>query len=346
MFCKFCGEKVDEKSLFCSKCGANLKEQPASASIVEESAATAKSGRDSFKNKILLFIESNSILLSLCITILTFFVPLQITNQKVILGIDLILFFKIKSWWGDLSILALIVGIALFVLAIFFVIYTLVILKKEGFSSRNKCLNKIIIFNLVLSILYFVFGLVTLFLCDSSWKPWTLSFIPLLLQSPIFLVYIKKIRNNNCNEFYSSNKNRLSKLFIISISTLLCFVFVFCGYIDCSNNNGSTSSWSFYTVYSECSCSYPWAEVGTDYLSIDTNPYDYDSDSYYSTTYASKALSAIRLINTKLDLPSYLYDEMVETRAIYGRQSYSGTKVNVSWDYHPDSGLEVRYTKK
>ena len=113
-----------------------------------------------------------------------------------------------------------------------------------------------------------------------------------------------------------------------------------------SNNQNNTSNVNFYTVYSECSCSYPWAEWGSDYLSIDTNPYDYDSDSSSSTTYASKALSAIRSANSKLSLPSYLYDEMLETRALDGRQTYSGTKVDVSWRYHPDSGLEVRYTSK
>ena len=85
---------------------------------------------------------------------------------------------------------------------------------------------------------------------------------------------------------------------------------------------------------------------GTDYLSIDTNPYDYDSDSSSSTTYLLSATYAIQRVNSKLGLPSYLYDEMIETRAIDGRQSYSGTKVNVSWRYHPDSGLEVRYPAK
>lgn len=146
-------------------------------------------------------------------------------------------------------------------------------------------------------------------------------------------------------------------MIVLAVACLGCSIW---GFADCSNNSynydssydsdysggGSSSYWSFYTVYSECDCSYPWADVGTDYLSIDTNPYNYDSDYSSSTTYASKALSAIRLIHIKLSLPSYLYDEMLETRALDGRQSYSGTKVNVSWRYHPDSGLEVRYTKK
>ena len=146
-------------------------------------------------------------------------------------------------------------------------------------------------------------------------------------------------------------------MIVLAVACLVCSIW---GFADCSNNSynydsnydsdysggGSSSYWSFYTVYNECDCSYPWADVGTNYLSIDTNPYDYDSDYSSSTTYSSKALSAIRLIHIELSLPSYLYDEMLETRALDGRQSYSGTKVNVSWRYHPDTGLEVRYTKK
>ena len=110
----------------------------------------------------------------------------------------------------------------------------------------------------------------------------------------------------------------------------------------------TTPSWSFETIYNQCSCASPWAKYGTDYLYIDTNPsdYDYDSKPYQATKYADTALSAIRSINTKLSLPSYLYDEMMEARAIDGRLSFSGTEVDVSWRYHPDTGLEVRYTKK
>ncbi len=103
---------------------------------------------------------------------------------------------------------------------------------------------------------------------------------------------------------------------------------------------------SFSSVYSECNCKSPWAKAGYDYLTIDTNPYDYEDNPYVdlATTYAEAALNAIKKINEKLSLPSYLIDEMLETRAVDGRRTYSGKKVNVSWRYHPDNGLEVRYS--
>ncbi len=102
----------------------------------------------------------------------------------------------------------------------------------------------------------------------------------------------------------------------------------------------------FFAIYKDCGCSSIWAEVSADYLSVDTNPYDI-SDLSLSMLWAEEALVAIKEINSKLGLPSYLYQEMVSTRAIDGRQTYTGPGrgVNVSWRFHPDSGLEVRYTK-
>lgn len=116
--------------------------------------------------------------------------------------------------------------------------------------------------------------------------------------------------------------------------------------LHASSNTTDPDVVDFFDIYLDCDCSYIWADWGTDYLEIDTNPYNYDSDNSNSTKYLSAACSAIRRIHTELGLPSYLYNEMLETRALDGRQTYSGSKVNVSWRYHPDSGLEVRYTSK
>lgn len=115
-----------------------------------------------------------------------------------------------------------------------------------------------------------------------------------------------------------------------------------------STEDSSTeeTSISFSTVYYSCGCSSPWADYGVDYLNIDSNPYNYDSDSSLSTKYLVVAAEAIQKINRELGLPTYLYDDMIKTTALEGRQSYSGTKVNVSWKYHPNNGLEVRYTAK
>ena len=90
-------------------------------------------------------------------------------------------------------------------------------------------------------------------------------------------------------------------------------------------------------------CSYTWADVADDgsWLSIDTNPYDYDDD---GVAYP-EAYEAVEKVNRELGLPSSLYDEIGKTRAIDGTQYRDYDKVSVSWHYHPDTGLEITYRK-
>ncbi len=85
-----------------------------------------------------------------------------------------------------------------------------------------------------------------------------------------------------------------------------------------------------------------WCEIASDgsWMEIDTNPYDLDD--YYNST----ALSKIKSINEDLGFSSSVYQEMLETRALDGRQSASSDKYTVSWTYHPDDGMEVMYKIK
>lgn len=90
-------------------------------------------------------------------------------------------------------------------------------------------------------------------------------------------------------------------------------------------------------------CSSIWADVGSDgsYLSIDTNPYDWDDD---GLAYP-KAYDAVKSINKALGLPESLTTEIGETRGADGKQteSFPSQGVIVSWTYHPDEGLEITY---
>ena len=90
-------------------------------------------------------------------------------------------------------------------------------------------------------------------------------------------------------------------------------------------------------------CDEEWASVGKDnsYLSIDTNPNDYDDFYIYA------ADSAIVKINAALNLPDSLYEEMGKTSASMGKQTetFSDIGVIVRWTYHPDKGLEVTYKR-
>lgn len=107
---------------------------------------------------------------------------------------------------------------------------------------------------------------------------------------------------------------------------------------------GGSTSPNFTELYDEY-CSSVWADVGSDnsYLSIDTNPYDWDDD---GLAYP-EAHTAIKNINNAIGLPESLITEMGETRSIDGRQSkrFDDEGLEVSWSYHPDKGLEVMYTK-
>ena len=85
-----------------------------------------------------------------------------------------------------------------------------------------------------------------------------------------------------------------------------------------------------------------WCDIADDnsYLKIDTNPSD-RNDFYYE-----EAADAIQDVNRELGFSSALYQKMLETRALDGRQYDENDRVKVSWTYHPDRGLVVTYEKK
>lgn len=91
-------------------------------------------------------------------------------------------------------------------------------------------------------------------------------------------------------------------------------------------------------------CSSTWAKIGSDgsYLSVDSNPYDYD-DGDYRFTYV--VLDAIEDIHKALGLPESLYQDMMQTTWSMGKQeeTFENIGIKVTWTYHPDKGMEVTY---
>ncbi len=85
-----------------------------------------------------------------------------------------------------------------------------------------------------------------------------------------------------------------------------------------------------------------WCDIADDnsYLKIDTNPSDIED--FYNTD----AADAIQEINKDLGFTSALYQKMLDTCALDGRQYDENDKVKVSWTYHPDKGLVVTYERK
>ncbi len=88
-----------------------------------------------------------------------------------------------------------------------------------------------------------------------------------------------------------------------------------------------------------------------DYFIIDTYPDEYKNmDPLVAGMLAGdaqeNALEAIQYVNEELGFSSSVYSDMLSTNALMGRQSEENAKYKVSWTYHPDDGLEVKYEKK
>lgn len=269
MFCKVCGEQIDENSEYCSKCGSKV-EQVNSTVVVPEC------------------IDEHA-------------APVDNTVPK---GIQ------------KVCLMGQIVGIVGATIFLIIVLVGLIIWGRVYLYDGYDFTKVFVTISIVLMGIGF------------------LSILVKLILNLVYKVNIKSVP--------------YAKRILALVLFVACLGFSTWGFVSCFSTNDSSNtnnSISFYDIYNDCNCSSPWATWGVDYISVDTNPYDYDSDSSSATKYMYVALAAIKSINTKLGLPTYLYEEMMSTRALDGRQSYSGDKVNVSWRYHPDSGLEVIYTK-
>ena len=133
---------------------------------------------------------------------------------------------------------------------------------------------------------------------------------------------------------------------------ILLFVLVIIlgiGFSGCSlSPNEELNKIDLKNVYNECECQSPWAKLGSDnsYIYLDTNPYDFDDESYLSRLYRNDVYNAIDNINSKLGIPSSVKQDMLHTNSLAGRQrrTYESLGIEVSWTYHPDYGLQVTYS--
>lgn len=135
---------------------------------------------------------------------------------------------------------------------------------------------------------------------------------------------------------------------IIIVATILIIVLslLLCACDDNSNNNsnhGNSKSNPLNTAYDTLYKEFGWNScytLGSDksYLQVDTNPYDIDD--YYNATYLEILKSAI----TALKLPDYIYQRVLKTTAMQGRQEVTANGITVSWTYHPNKGLEAMFT--
>lgn len=139
--------------------------------------------------------------------------------------------------------------------------------------------------------------------------------------------------NANVNKTNEKKNRKPIIIGIVAVAAVVIGILIF--------GKGGIGTKDFNKLYSDISDK-SWCEIASDgtWMKIDTNPYDIDD--YYDST----ALSKVKSINSDLGFSSSVYQEMLETRALDGRQSASCDKYEVSWSYHPDRGMEVMYKIK
>lgn len=141
------------------------------------------------------------------------------------------------------------------------------------------------------------------------------------------------IRNFNENISAQQAKKKASPIKIIGIVAAVIVVLALL-----ANIGGSKDFNDMFSEYAHES----WCEIASDgsWMRLDTNPYDLDDK------IDMEAAEAIEAANTELGFSESVYQRMLETRALDGRQTAEASGYTVSWTYHPDDGLEVMYEVK
>ena len=153
---------------------------------------------------------------------------------------------------------------------------------------------------------------------------------------------------NDCEQKVASEENKNSinvskqkKNKIILLTSIVAFVIVVV-IVLVLVFGGNRRKVNFSKLY-EKYCDPAWSELAEDksYLSIDTNPNNYDNDGLASPS----AYEAVKSINSALGLPESLNKSIEETSSVDGRmtEEYDDLGIIVYWTYHPDKGLEITY---
>lgn len=142
--------------------------------------------------------------------------------------------------------------------------------------------------------------------------------------------------NQNSINVSKQKKNKiilLTSIVAVVIVAVIVLVIVFGG------NRRKVNFSKLYEKY----CDPAWSELAEDksYLSIDTNPNNYDNDGLASPS----AYEAVKSINSTLGLPESLNKSIEETSSNDGRltEEYDDLGIMIYWTYHPDQGLEITY---
>lgn len=140
-----------------------------------------------------------------------------------------------------------------------------------------------------------------------------------------------------------SLKKKLSKKKLIIIGAIAVVVIVIAAIILIPSK--------FERVKHECVQIAGMVTSGKGYFTLDTDPDDWENmdpvlKALLISDVQQNTLDAIRYANEELGFNGSVYNKMMETTALMGRQTEENSKYKVSWTYHPDDGLEVTYEKK
>lgn len=105
---------------------------------------------------------------------------------------------------------------------------------------------------------------------------------------------------------------------------------------DQENSKSNPLETAYNALYEEFGWSACYT-LGSDksYLQVDTNPFDINN------YYYEQNIQILKSTVTALKLPDYIYQRMLKTNALQGRQEATVNGINVSWTYHPNKGLEA-----
>ncbi len=113
-------------------------------------------------------------------------------------------------------------------------------------------------------------------------------------------------------------------------------------------------------VANEVRKEYPDAHIScnVDTLTMDTNPFTNSEEKNLAAEFAmglsrregenleQDTVFGVGMVNEKLGFPPSLYSKMIKTTPAMGLQTDENDKFYVSWSYHPNKGLEVKWEKK
>ena len=117
----------------------------------------------------------------------------------------------------------------------------------------------------------------------------------------------------------------------------------------CNNNKEVQSFANFYEE--TCYSNGVWATLSEDgkTLSMDTKPYNGEYDymnGFIVDDFVSEVVDAIKILHANYNIPSYVYEQILQTSSADGKQTYEGENIIIWWTFSKTKGLEITYGLK